>query len=79
MNKHGSCHVEASTVVLVPKPLCWSCPEQEAGTGGQLSRSSGGQVCQNMEFDWLQNKCEHWKCHLALMLWAVVSEDTTKS
>lgn len=71
--------MEDSAVVLVPKPLHWSCPEQEAGTRGQLGRSSGVQECQNMEFDWLQNKCEDWKGHLAVMLWAVVSEGTTES
>lgn len=61
------------------KPLRWSCPEHEAGTRGQLGRFSGVQECQNMELDSLQNRCEDWKGHLALMLWAVVSEDTTKS
>ena len=66
-------------MLLVPKRLYWSCPEQEGVTGGLLGRSSGVQVCQNMELDWLQNKCKQWKCHLGLMLWAVVSEDTIKS
>lgn len=71
--------MEDGTVLLVPKPVCRSCPEQEAVTGGQLGRSPGAQVCQNMELHWLPNKCKHWKQHLGLMLWAVVSEDTTKS
>lgn len=79
MNKGAGCDMEDGTVLLVPEPLYWSCPEQEAVTGGQLGRSSEVQVCQNMELDCLQNKCKHWKCHLGLMLWAVVGEDTTKS
>lgn len=63
----------------MPKPLCWSCLEQEAVTGGRLDRSSRVEVYQNLELDWLHYECKIWKCHLALVLWAVVSEDTTKS
>lgn len=65
--------------LLVHKPLCWSCLEQEAVTGGRLVRSSRVQGYQNLEPDWLQYECKILKCHLASMLWAVVSEDTTKS
>lgn len=36
------------TDLLVPKPLCWSCLEQEAVTGGQLGRSSGVQMYQKL-------------------------------
>lgn len=65
--------------LLVHEPHCWSCLEQEAVTGGKLGRSSAVQVYQNLEPDWLQYECKIWKCHLALTLWAVVSEDNTKS
>lgn len=67
------------TELPVPKPLCWCGLEQEAVTGGRLGRSFRVQVYQNLELDWLHYECKIWKCHLALMLWAVVSEDTTKS
>lgn len=71
--------MEDGTELLVPKPFCWSCLEQKAVTGGRLGRSSRMQVYQNLESDWLPYECKIWKCHLALMLWAVVSEDTTES
>lgn len=50
-----------------------SCDWRQAG---QVFYSAG---VQNLEPDWLQYECKIWKCHLALTLWAVVSEDNTKS
>lgn len=61
------------TDLLVPKPLCWSCLEQEAVTGFW---SAG--VPKTWNLTGFSIECMIWKCHLALVLWAVVSEDATK-
>lgn len=64
--------------LLVPEPLlvvsgAGSCDWRKAG---QVFQRAG---VPNLEPDCSQYECKIWKCHLALMLWAVVSEDTTKS